>query len=657
MPNPLLAPFRPSIRGVLRRFAALVAATTVLGLATGAVVGAASSPRATAEARLRITVLPAAISPITTGHGEPFPAYVAQQVHLLQSPAVLADTALRLQTLDHSRITGAELQHAVRVRTTPVTVVDGQPRATAIISVTLPKAYAARDAANLVAVSYQVAVRYLIRHVVTIADQSIVGRIDGDKTQLGDLTTTTTTTTLPPPPAGFTTAPPTTAAGGGGHHGTTTTLPFVFPQPVPTAPTTTTTVPPTTTTTVGRLPRPTSATSHRAVASSWDAAPAPTTARLVALVASGTTTTTAPAPSAPSFTTSGGPTAAERTKLDKNILKNTVYRAKLYANARVDLQYRFVVVPARATTTTVTGRPLARDLIAGGVIGLLVGLLAAYALALARRRFERPSDPELLYDAPLLARLPAFSPPFAPGIGSAATRADRAGGAAEAVRAVAATVQQLKDRDQGRVTGITAASPNAGSSTVTANVALALCERGQQVLVVDAEPTRSDVSRLLGLDGAAPVPGLADVLAGTPLREAVRVSTVDSRLAVVSCGPADQLELRRWRSNELRAVFDEAARSFDLVLVDAPPVATTSYAMDVVAATPNTVLIVPRHDFVDPHFDVSERLAAAGVHLVGYVCNEASRRRGHARPAPVAAPEDDVSASAPQAHLTQTGGA
>jgi len=79
--------------------------------------------------------------------------------------------------------------------------------------------------------------------------------------------------------------------------------------------------------------------------------------------------------------------------------------------------------------------------------------------------------------------------------------------------------------------------------------------------------------------------------------------------------------MHRWRPRTMRSAFEEAAERFEMVLVDDPPVGSSSYGLDVAAAAEHVIIVVPHHDTVQKHNEIPSRLAVAGVRLLGYVYN------------------------------------
>ncbi|MGH9102297.1 MAG: hypothetical protein ACRDYD_04850, partial [Acidimicrobiales bacterium] len=320
-------------------------------------------------------------------------------------------------------------------------------------------------------------------------------------------------------------------------------------------------------------------------------------------------------------------------------------KGQLQLNEQIDLGYRAATLPAVAPASPSNASHLRFGGL-GALIGLVVGVVAAYVLALTRRRFDDRHAPTLFYGAPLLGDVPTIS-----GRSQAPvpTRTDPGGVTAEAFRNVATSLRALREPGASSVVAFTSARRGAGKTVTVANCGIALAEMGERVLVVDGDPLHRGLTRLLDPQAATRL-GLSSALAGGSLDEAV-VSPPGSPEGLLLLPAGDPLLAgQRWPAGGLHAILDAGSRSYDFVLVDAPPLGETSYASDVAGAAGDVALVIPHHEALAAQGEVAERLRLLRVRLLGYVYTRAPQRR-HLVPYHPASPDGGRS-QGPRAALT-----
>ncbi len=203
---------------------------------------------------------------------------------------------------------------------------------------------------------------------------------------------------------------------------------------------------------------------------------------------------------------------------------------------------------------------------------LVTGLLAAYLAALARDLFTRDVETTDLVAAmpqpTVLARIPLLSRHDRERE-LAMTEEPRYG---EAMRSLA--LQLENDMDRTRIVAVTSASGGEGKTVTIANLAVCLADLGHRVLVIDADLRRQRQYQVFKLP--EPGRGLAEVLLGAagPMdvaRQSTNVDVMTAGTAVAGLKLAQSREI-------LKAAMAKWRESYDIVLVDLPPLAVSSRA-------------------------------------------------------------------------------
>jgi capsular exopolysaccharide synthesis family protein len=120
---------------------------------------------------------------------------------------------------------------------------------------------------------------------------------------------------------------------------------------------------------------------------------------------------------------------------------------------------------------------------------------------------------------------------------------------------------------------ITSTVPNEGKTLVSCGLAAVLAQdSGRRVLLIDADLRKPDVSRVLGIMKEDRFEGLSQVLQGqNPFEEALLCS-VDQSLYLMPSGPVPLNPAELLSTRYLELALRSAAKYFDWVVVDSPPV-------------------------------------------------------------------------------------
>jgi succinoglycan biosynthesis transport protein ExoP len=174
---------------------------------------------------------------------------------------------------------------------------------------------------------------------------------------------------------------------------------------------------------------------------------------------------------------------------------------------------------------------------------------------------------------------------------------------------------------------VTSATPSEGKSTAAAHLAVAHALQNQKTLLIDADLRRPSVHRCFNIPGAT---GLSDVLvSGRPWKELLCQPGDVPNLSILPAGPPSR------RASDLigrgiAELLDEAAREFDWVIVDAPPLLGFAEPLQL-ATVVDGVLVVARAGQTDRKAvaSVVGTLRRLRANLIGIVMNEVHHGLGN----------------------------
>ena len=139
---------------------------------------------------------------------------------------------------------------------------------------------------------------------------------------------------------------------------------------------------------------------------------------------------------------------------------------------------------------------------------------------------------------------------------------------AEAFRKLRTNLQFLMVDNPPRVIVITSASPSEGKSTVAINIALALAEAEQNVVLIDGDLRRPRIAKYLDVVGSV---GMSTVLSGAaPLTEILQ-KTKFPNLTVLAAGPTPPNPSELLGSRTTKKIIAELRTQFDYVIIDSAP--------------------------------------------------------------------------------------
>jgi succinoglycan biosynthesis transport protein ExoP len=160
--------------------------------------------------------------------------------------------------------------------------------------------------------------------------------------------------------------------------------------------------------------------------------------------------------------------------------------------------------PALPPSAPSAPKPM-RNALFAFVLSLLIAVGVAFGLERFDRRLKRPGDVHDVYGEPLLAVLPHTDDP-APMQGDTAVLSPEF---REAFRVLRTNIELARLDAPPRTIVVSSAVPGEGKSTVVRNLALAFCETGRSVAVVEADLRHPALGALFGAVGDV---GLSEVL-------------------------------------------------------------------------------------------------------------------------------------------------
>ena len=300
----------------------------------------------------------------------------------------------------------------------------------------------------------------------------------------------------------------------------------------------------------------------------------------------------------------------------------------------------------------------------GLLLGLLLGTGGAFLLEAMNTSIRKPEDLEVALNVPGLAVIPRLTNGAAPhqrrlgGLLRPGKKAelDAKGSAAsalgtvsqpfsvgiEAFRMLRTSLLWCEQGDSMKTLVVTSAAPGEGKTMTAANLSVTFAYDGLRVLLIDCDvrrprqhslfqmPRSPGLMELLmptngssnGVQSLSFNPSLGTTESGRPVTDIIRPTNVRG-LSLLPCGALPTNASNLLSGVRMRVLLQELAKSFDLVILDTPPVLATADA-GILASIADGVLLVVRAGQTDrvAAKRAHQQLVNVGARIVGTVLND-----------------------------------
>jgi capsular exopolysaccharide synthesis family protein len=248
----------------------------------------------------------------------------------------------------------------------------------------------------------------------------------------------------------------------------------------------------------------------------------------------------------------------------------------------------------------------------GLLLSMTIGAAIIYILELLNNTFANPEQVEKELGLPILGILPAVDErDFAQAV------SDPKSGLSESYRSLRTSLQFSGEQGAPRVLLVTSSEPSEGKSTTIRKLAEDFAGLGAKVLVVDADLRKPSIHRTFKVDNGV---GLSNVLTSTINKEDLPklIKQAKPNISVITAGmippnPADLLS-----SSRMGLLMQKLAKTYDIVLVDSPPIIGLSDAPILSRLVEATLIVVSFNQVTRKAARAAlKRIRAAGANVVG----------------------------------------
>lgn len=196
--------------------------------------------------------------------------------------------------------------------------------------------------------------------------------------------------------------------------------------------------------------------------------------------------------------------------------------------------------------------------------------------------------------------------------------------AAEAYKLLRTNVMfSFSDEGECHVVGLTSPVQDEGKSSTACNLAYALSEAGERVLLLEADLRRPSIAAKLGISRT---PGLTNLLVSKgEYRELIQQCTAAPKLDILTAGDVTPNPSELLGSNRMAKLMQELKAHYDYIVVDLPPVTVVSDAI-AISRLLDGIIVVVRGGASDQQMlaEAMRQLQMVNVRILGFVYRDNS---------------------------------
>lgn len=172
---------------------------------------------------------------------------------------------------------------------------------------------------------------------------------------------------------------------------------------------------------------------------------------------------------------------------------------------------------------------------------------------------------------------------------------------------------------------ISSSNPGDGKSTTSANVAIALAQGGNKVLLIDADMRKSVQHKIFGIKNKK---GLSSAISKmSKVDECIQKKVMDN-LDVMTSGPIPPNPSELLASDSMTELLERLSGQYSTIIIDTPPVNLVTDAMELSKNVSGIVMVVRYGVTTDDDLDAAlKRIEFSQMNMLGFILNDVKLKR------------------------------
>lgn len=177
-----------------------------------------------------------------------------------------------------------------------------------------------------------------------------------------------------------------------------------------------------------------------------------------------------------------------------------------------------------------------------------------------------------------------------------------------------------------KIFAVSSANPGEGKSTMSANIAIALAQGGNRVLLIDADMRKAVQHKIFGISNKR---GLSSAISKmSKLQESIRKDVMEN-LDILPSGPIPPNPSELLASGQMRTILEKLSEEYAVIVIDTPPINVVTDAMELSDSIAGIVMVLR---YAMTSFDDTEaamkRIELANMNMLGFILNDVKHRSG-----------------------------
>ncbi|WP_295090375.1 polysaccharide biosynthesis tyrosine autokinase [Ruminococcus sp.] len=176
-----------------------------------------------------------------------------------------------------------------------------------------------------------------------------------------------------------------------------------------------------------------------------------------------------------------------------------------------------------------------------------------------------------------------------------------------------------------KVFAVSSANPGEGKSTTSANIAIALAQGGNKILLIDADMRKAVQHKIFGLKNKK---GLSSAISKmAQLEECIQKNVMDN-LDVMTAGPVPPNPSELLASENMGAILEQLSQEYSMILIDTPPVNVVTDAMELAKYSSGIIVVLKYGSTTNDDIEDSiKKIEFAKMNMLGFIMNDVKTKR------------------------------